>query len=547
MKTKKMKILLLAITCTGMRENYEELGVCYIASFLREKEYEVKLIGCREQKVDYEEIKEFDPDVVGFTVYEISKPSVCRVCEKVKEMLPKSVIFVGGTYPTYAYQEILNECPAISYAIRGEGEITTWELMKAIETESNDLSSIDGLSYRLKGKVVSNPNRELIKNIDELPWPARDLLVYHGAQAAMISTSRGCIANCSFCSNQLFWSRWRGRSAKSIVDEIEYVQKNYGIHIFNFTDASFEDPDKELTRLKEIANELIKRKLNIFYIADFRAEFQRKADDSIMELLVDSGLCGACIGIEAGNEADLRVYNKIARLEDNIKIVNLFRKHDINILPGFINFNPYTTFESLRENMKFLKEYEFAASLEVIVNRYRMYRGASLYQRMKEDGLLVETEEFDETAYNFQDSRIQVLADYVYDYITDVNRDPVHNFEVITNFVEFFYTFINHLQRLFSDVEILQQIFSDFRDDFRKIKLEINQNVFDWMIHVMDLAEDSWDVKKADEITQQYVGRAYVKEKVQGFHQLFHSVYIKLLRIDSRYGDEFLKIVDVWK
>lgn len=191
---------------------------------------------------------------------------------------------------------------------------------------------------------------------------------------AQISTSRGCTGHCTFCAKQLFWAKWRGRSVANVVKEIEEIQKLYGIDAFYFIDSSLEDPDGGKKRLWDLINEILHRKLKIYFFANFRADFVRTASPELMRSLVSAGLCGACIGLESFNDDDLKLYGKIATAEDNHRIIKLFRQFDIHIQPGFININPYTTLDGLRQNIRSLKQYKMLCNRSMFLNQLPYFK-----------------------------------------------------------------------------------------------------------------------------------------------------------------------------
>lgn len=383
---KNVKIALASIYNDFMQPEVEELGICLITSILREHGYEVLLFCDDEHKVDYDQLLAFQPDIIGFTEYKVSEDSVNHVIRKVKEILPEIKVCLGGKHPSISTQEVMNANPLIDFVIRGEGEYPFLELVQALETGS-DLSVIQNLVYYQDGQIVENELRPLIQDLDSLPYPARDILQTKQLQAAYISTSRGCKSVCGFCSIKLFNPKWRGRSVMNVVDELEHIMNTDQIRIFNFMDSSLEDPDDDLERLTGIANEILRRGLKISYSGNIRAEFTRKVTPEIMDLLVESGMSAVCIGFEAGNEEDLRIYNKIAHVEENHQAAQLFQQHDIVISPGFIAFNPYSTIDKLRTNIDFLAEYGLAPKFQT---RLWAYKGTRIFNKLQEDGLITE-------------------------------------------------------------------------------------------------------------------------------------------------------------
>lgn len=536
------KVLLIAVCSEGMSELYEEIGICSIASYLREHGYQVMLMEVSEARVNYKKILEFGPDLIGMSVYDVSKNAVYRVIERLKSLLPEAKIFTGGTLPTYYHQEMLAENEWIDSAIRGEGELTTLELVQSLEAGTS-LQGILGLTYRDGKEIIVNENRPLIEDLNMLPWPARDIMVENKAKVAMVSTSRGCLARCTFCTNQLFWKKWRGRDAKDIVDELEYLVNEYGITLFNFVDASFEDPDQECQRLISIAEMIIERGLEISYTADFRAEFYKKATDELMELLLRSGLCGVCVGIESANDQDLKLYGKNAKVEDNIQAIELFYRYNINILPGFINFNPYSTLEGLRKNITFLQKYRLAAAVDTLTKRYRMYKNTALYRKIEKDQLM-QAGDYREDGYHFVDDKVATLADYLDQYVIRVNEEYEGAFARINVYMNQFFSFMIHMKkRLASSGQREQEIFQEFEDRYHELRQEINDQIANWYLKLLTLAEGEWDVATADSLSAECMEGNYVKKLAQGLDASVNKLYRNLLKQNPDYIDDFIKVI----
>ncbi|MFZ5351501.1 MAG: B12-binding domain-containing radical SAM protein [Bacillota bacterium] len=541
---KKMKILLLAIYSEGMRTVYEEMGICSIAALLRKNKYDVMLMGKKEEEIDYDKIETFSPDLIGMTMYNSSQKAVYRASERLKQLLPETYICVGGTLPTYYHTELLKEAPAIDMVIRGEGEFAMLNLASCLEMK-NDLSTIDGLTYRLNDNIVANRDREPIKDLDLLPAPARDLLVQNNIKIAQISTSRGCMGKCTFCASQLFWKKWRGRSAKNIADEIEHIIKTYKIDAFYFIDGSFEDPDEGCSRLIEIAENILERNLKIYYFANFRAEFVRKSTPKVMELLVKSGLCGVCIGLEGANESDMILYGKSANLEDNFKVIELFQEYDINIEPGFINLNPYSTFEGIRKNIDFLSKYKFLANKAILLNRYNMMKNTALYRKIVKDNLLKEGD-FDECGYHFVDSRIEKLVDFITDYVFSIDDKLNNAINKISYYGNDFMTLLAYLKRRISEDNnaILQSIIAEF-DNINKENLTKANRIFaEWYHELLNLAENNWDETAGRAISDRKLKNNELIEIANEIDKSKNRMYIRLIRSSPKYSDYFLKIVN---
>ncbi|MCU0285837.1 MAG: cobalamin-dependent protein, partial [Acidobacteria bacterium] len=144
-----VKILLLSITNERITHDIEDIGICCIAAFMRQKGYQVMVQRVKENLLNYNAISDYTPDIIGVSIYTLTKESVYRSAAKLKQVLPGVIICAGGPLPTYSEREVLEECPAIDFLVRGEGEFTFLELAAQFPllTLAN-LKNIKGLAYR---------------------------------------------------------------------------------------------------------------------------------------------------------------------------------------------------------------------------------------------------------------------------------------------------------------------------------------------------------------------------------------------------------------
>lgn len=528
----------MAVYCRGMKALFEPIGMGLIAGYLRKNGQDVLLMEATEEELDLVKIQEYQPDVIALPLFDVSKDAVYRVVDQLRSILEETYICIGGVYGTYFSQEILKENSSINGVIRGEGEQTTLQLIEIL-AQGRDLSQVDGLTWRQDDQIVMNPDQKFIGHLDEIPWAARDLLKKNKRRIALVSTSRGCIGHCNFCITKQFWKKWRGRSTEDVVNEIEDIVQSYNVRMFNFVDNSFEDPDAKCQRLRRITQGIVDQKLHISYFADFRSEFHNKADHDLMELLVKSGLCGACVGIESGNDFDMKLYGKLGTVADNIKTTELFQKYDVRIILGFINFNPYSTFEGLHKNMDYLEKYGFAAEVCHLIRRYMMYENSELYYKLKEDQLL-KPDDPGEYGYNYVDSRVETLVNYLVQYDASRDEQTAESLAKIECYSNEYSLFMSHLKRMYTliDSEKTDQIFKAYKENFRVIHAEFNHSVAEWYRRLLNLAEDHWDEQKAEQITAQLLSDEYIQQTASRFMKIINQTYFKLMRIDTRYVDD---------
>jgi hypothetical protein len=179
--------------------------------------------------------------------------------------------------------------------------------------------------------------------------------------------------------------------------------------------------------MASLARGLLDRGLNVNYYVNVKATFWRTATPELMRLLLDSGLTSVYIGLESGNDADLTLYDKGCSVADNDRAVALWREWGIYPSMGFISFNPYSTFDRLRENLAFLERHQYGAHL-CFANRVILYRGIRLIQRVEKDGLLVPGSHYDDHRYRFVDPRSEELFAVALPYFFEIYRGRLQYF-----------------------------------------------------------------------------------------------------------------------
>lgn len=439
-----IRIVLVNAVSDGDYQYEQEipLGLATVGAFLRHHGYEVIFKQCFVSRGDeqIESVSGIEADIYGFQLNMVNYPSVRAIAEKIKKGRPDAMVVLGGPFLVSLSEQILKCEPLYDFIVMGEGEYTSLELVQAIERKEEDFSAIKGIAWRDKSGVIRrNEARPLIDDLDEIPFPARDLLESARRdpkdncimESIRIITSRGCISRCTFCCVN-FYNKvqkgkvWRGRSPVNVVDELELLSKTYGARLFNFSDSSFEDPGKHgKVRSREICEEIIRRKLNVSIKIYMRCETMKTEEDKeLLALYKRAGIDVVIIGAESGSDYELKIYGKNATLEDNSNTLSMLRGLDLfYVFAGFIMFGPYSTTETLKTNIDFLAKWGFADNLYILSNTLMLIKDSKLYSVLQSEGRVIESERFWELPkYNFTDPLVDRTARH---WQNIINQFPV--------------------------------------------------------------------------------------------------------------------------
>lgn len=366
-----MKVLLVnapplkTLGITG--QIYPPLGILYLASYAREKRKDLDIRAIDGYKVEghtlVNNIINLNPKVLGISFTTQAATGAYKLINEVKEKKSDIFIVVGGAHPTIVPEEIFERSKA-DVAVVGEGELTFFEILERIDS-GGDLKSIAGTVVKDGNIIRRNPLRPFIENLDDLPYPARDLLEIEKYPGYMykrfkydtdIISARGCPFNCTYCSNPIWKQQkpwYRLRSPQNVVDEIEHIVKTYGIReIFDQTDE-FNGSKKWA---KEVCDEIIKRKLDIAWKAQMRVD---NIDEELADKLKKAGFWMGLFGLESVNNKSLEGIKKSQTLEQMNTALNIMKSRDIKCFGLFMAFlvweeNGNLCFESKEDSLRTL-------------------------------------------------------------------------------------------------------------------------------------------------------------------------------------------------
>lgn len=370
--------------------------------------------------------------LVGFSPFYTTFDIVADFMVELKKLNSSLLFCAGGVAVSHAAKEALEYLKDIDLIIRGEGELTLCELMFRI-LQKRDWRKCLGITYRENGQIVTNKSRNPIEDLDQLPWAERVMLKHYHGSKVRIQTARGCEGHCTFCAESRVFdldagkTSWRGRTAKNIVDEIENIVAQHAINFFSIVDESYEDPASGIgfKRIENISDEILARGLDVYYEVMMRSENVLKIPISVWDKMKKSGLVGVLLGIESGSNNALKTYGKIATVNENIEAYNfLYEQLGINVIAGFIMFNPYSTINEYYENVDFVKKMGLEYSFRVFSNKVHLYYGTPLYKRAERDLLLKKQYGIiHPMEYKFASDEIERLSEDIDSIIQLVDKD----------------------------------------------------------------------------------------------------------------------------
>lgn len=332
------------------------LGLLYVASSVeRSKKHTVEILDTIIDGLSYDDIerglRKNQPDVVGIYSNVFTYRDVLRVAQLTKKLSNDIHVCLGGPLVAAYPGEVMQQ-KCFDSGVVGEGEISYNELLDCLDS-GKPLNTVRGIVYKENGRIIITPPRNVNRNLDSLPFPARHLTPYKkyydliGRQKVMttISTSRGCPNRCLFC-NRIELDVYRPRSPKNVVDEIEHCLK-MGIEEFFFIDDTF---TCDRPRAIGICDEIVKRKLNIKW--DIRTRVDA-LDEELIKKLKTAGCTMIRIGVESGSDRILRQLNKKITVVQIEETVELLQKHKIDFIPYILFGNPTETREEIMESISF--------------------------------------------------------------------------------------------------------------------------------------------------------------------------------------------------
>lgn len=375
----------------GSQINYwQPLGTLYVASSLIKAGHEVRFLNGAFMKHEeiLKEVSLFKPHFVGIYSTTFGWRKAIKTASDIKQSNKGVFIAVGGPYPIAMQDRCLEDSHDIDAVVTGEGEITVVEMLKRL-SEGEGLEGVEGVVYREGERIIKNPPRPLITDLDSIPFPARELLgdadkyipppaTYRRRPVAVIITSRGCNRRCIFCF-QIDKERKTGirfRSIENVMEEIELCLKQ-GYREIKFIDDTLAADYDRAMRLTE---EIKRRRLNFTW---FASACVNQVDKPLLRAFKEAGCWAILFGVESGVQKNLNTIRKGITLEQARRAVRWAKEVGLTVYTPFIIGIPGETYEDA------LKTIDFAIELNPDIANFHSltpFPGTELYDNIDKYG-----------------------------------------------------------------------------------------------------------------------------------------------------------------
>lgn len=434
-----MRVLL--IQPCGVKEVREEyvstqfpMNLGYIAAALQNDGHDVRLLDFNVQNIDLSDyILKFTPAVVGLTAMTPAINAAGEIAKKIKEVDPKIFVVLGGVHASALPAETMDDFPEVDFIVYGEGEETAKELFRAIEGEKN-FDGITGIIYRKDNKIIKNAPRPLIKNLDEIAFPARDLVDMSYYKKSHVSrgfsrkyqnilelmTSRGCPNRCIFCAGHINYGvSLRFRSFENVAAEITECVKKYGINHISIEDDTF-TLNRQL--VEQFCDFCKSRRLT--WNCNSRVN---TVTFDLLKKMSESGCRKISFGVESGSPRILGLIKKGITLEQVKNAFKLAKAAGIRYIEGtfILGCHIDETPEDIEMTKKLI--WELLPDF-VMLSVMCPFPGTEIYEDMRREGYLPDKPNWDDFSFFIDREKYGRLRHITHAELNIIQRDVIKKY-----------------------------------------------------------------------------------------------------------------------
>lgn len=368
--------------------NSPSLGLLHLAAEVRDHGYQPTIIESDIFDLSIEQVVEQiaveQPAYVGITLFTVGVWNGAAIARAIKARLPQIIVIVGGPHISSMGKETMERFPEFDYAVDGEGERTLVDLLGVLE-RGGDPFQVAGVIYRKGPFITVTPGRAINKELDELPFPAWDLLPefprryraavfdYPRGPVATIAASRGCPFHCKFCDTSTFGNRVRYYSPKMVFEMMKHLKEQYGVRHVMFVDDLFVASRKRVT---ELCERLIESRLGLTWSCTSRVD---TVYPETLALMKQAGCWEISFGLETGSDELLKKMEKAAEVSKSEQAVGWTAAAGIRSKGLFMLGYPGETLETIEETKRFVQRLPLTI---MNLSKFTPYPGSPIYREL---------------------------------------------------------------------------------------------------------------------------------------------------------------------
>ena len=396
----------------------EYLGIAYAVSLLRHHGLQADILYFDTESINCtaicQEIENKGYTMIGFPSYYYSQIQLARIMNTVHRKNPDAFFFVGGFLSSLSI-EYFRKLKHLQCVIVGESEQTLLELALVLKN-GGDWKAVAGLMYVKNGVPYRTAKRDLIPNLDSLPFPYREAGDF---DTFPMITSRGCYGRCNYCGLNEFYRLsngclYRRRSPENVIDEIVELRSSHAVKHIQFSDGNFHIASQSGRNWFNRFTINKNKRLQVSYSCYMRANEIVAAPD-LISLFCEIGLNRLFIGIESLVQSDLDFYHKDITVEENIKALDIVERLSIDYDLGIMLFNPTTTPDTLLEFVQVLRRIKFYQTARHVIKPISVNStaiasiGTPLYAYVQQHHLQADNIR----GYRFIDPRTEIIYTFI--------------------------------------------------------------------------------------------------------------------------------------